>query len=486
MNRIAIFSTIAVVALAMSAMSAAQATAPAESATAPAQVSVVVPSTAPARVSVVAPSTAPAQVSVVAPSTAPARVSVVAPSTAPASPGAGKAAPAAGKYAGCIAWLKRAQHEVNSVDGAKDPAQKDYLLGVLLTDYVNVGDIPSARSVFEEISPQQRLFWVGGLIAGMLVQGVDEAEAMKMLAAISDKEIRQIIFRQLASQMVGMEPLVGLQLMRKLPAEDQTLVLGEWVVNLVLAGKLVDARIASQGATGANMKEAVTVLDLAGRVAHGEKTFAEAQAASGKELKEFLPYVMSLNWEKVDKLDPNVAEGVLKATPAGPARAGMEIGMAKNFIKQRRHKSAEAFANAMAADLKQVPVDKIPGPVYLEIAMVMAGVGRFDVAKTMFERAMTDRNQSVSIDRLLNFFETLIEADGGDMADRLAARMPPGLLRQQISRIWAKFFIKQGQPDQVRALLGKVSTPGERAALYIGVAAGLRDLADKPAEPQKP
>jgi hypothetical protein len=233
------------------------------------------------------------------------------------------------------------------------------------------------------------------------------------------------------------------------------------------------------------MKEAVTVLDLAGRVAHGEKTFAEAQAASGKDLKEFLPYVMALNWEKVDKLDPNVAESVLKAIPAGPARAGMEIGMAKNFIKQRRHKAAEAFANAMVADLKQVPVDKIPGPVYLEIAMVMAGVGRFDMAKTMFERAMTDRNQSVSIDRLLNFFETLIEADGGDMADRLADRMPPGLLRQQISRIWAKFFIKQGQPDQVRALLGKVSTPGERAALYIGVAAGLRDLADKPAEPQK-
>jgi len=465
MNRIAICLTIAVV-LAMSAMSAAQATAP--GATAPA-----------------GPATAPARVSVVAPATAPARVSVVAPATAPAPSGAGKAAPAAGKYAGCIAWLKRAQREVNSLDGAKDPAQKDYLLGVLLTDYVNVGDIPSARAVFGEISSKQRLFWVGSLIAGMLVQGVDKAEAMKMLAAISDKEIRQIIFRQLALQMVGMEPLVGLQLVRKLSAEDQTLVLGEWVVNLVLAGKLVDARIASGGATSVNMKEAVTVLDLAGRVAHGEKTFAEAQAASGKDLNEFLPYVMSLNWEKVDKLDPNVAEGVLKAIPAGPARAGMEIGMAKNFIKQRRHKAAEAFANAMAADLKQVPVDKIPGPVYLEIAMVMAGVGRFDMAKTMFERAMTDRSQSVPIDRLLNFFETLIEADGGDMADRLATRIPPGILRQQISRIWAKFFIKQGQADQVRALLGKASMPDERAALYIGVAAGLKDLADKPPEPQK-
>jgi len=465
MNRIAICLTIAVV-LAMSAMSAAQATAP--GATAPA-----------------GPATAPARVSVVAPATAPARVSVVAPATAPAPSGAGKAAPAAGKYAGCIAWLKRAQREVNSLDGAKDPAQKDYLLGVLLTDYVNVGDIPSARAVFGEISSKQRLFWVGSLIAGMLVQGVDKAEAMKMLAAISDKEIRQIIFRQLALQMVGMEPLVGLQLVRKLSAEDQTLVLGEWVVNLVLAGKLVDARIASGGATSVNMKEAVTVLDLAGRVAHGEKTFAEARAASGKDLNEFLPYVMSLNWEKVDKLDPNVAEGVLKAIPAGPARAGMEIGMAKNFIKQRRHKAAEAFANAMAADLKQVPVDKIPGPVYLEIAMVMAGVGRFDMAKTMFERAMTDRSQSVPIDRLLNFFETLIEADGGDMADRLATRIPPGILRQQISRIWAKFFIKQGQADQVRALLGKASMPDERAALYIGVAAGLKDLADKPPEPQK-
>ena len=38
--------------------------------------------------------------------------------------------------------------------------------------------------------------------------------------------------------------------------------------------------------------------------------------------------------------------------------------------------------------------------------------------------------------------------------------------------------------DQVRALLAKASTPGERAALYVGVAAGLRDLADK-AEPAK-
>jgi hypothetical protein len=403
----------------------------------------------------------------------------VVPSTAPASSGADKAAPAAGKYAGCLAWLKRAQREVNSIDGSKDAAQKDYLLGVLLTDYVKAGDIPSARAVFEEISAQQRLFWVGGLIAGMLVRGVDEAEAMKMLSAISDAEIRQLIFRQLASQMVGMEPLVGLQLVRKLPADDQTPVLGEWVVNLVLAGRLIDARIASGGATSENMKQAVTVLDLAGRVAHGEKTFAEAQAASGKDLNDFLPYVMSLDWEKVDKLDPNVADGVLKAVPAGPARAGMEIGMAKNFIRQRRHKAAETVANVMVADLRRVPVDRIPGPVYLEIAMVMAGVGRFDMAKTMFERAMYDRSQSVPIDRLLKFFETLIEADGGDMADRLAERIPPGMLRQQISRTWAKFYIKRGQVDQVRPMIGKASTPGERAALYIGVAAGLRDLADK-------
>jgi hypothetical protein len=403
----------------------------------------------------------------------------VTPATAPASSEPGKAVQAAGKYAGCLDWLKRAQREVSTIDGAKDPTQKDYLLGVLLTDYVKVGDIPSAEAMFEDISSQQRLFWVGGLIAGMLVRGVDEAKAMKMLDAISDKEIRQIIFRQLALQMVGMEPLVGLQLVRKLPAEDQTSVLGQWVMNLVLAGKLSDARIASGGATSESMKQTVAVLDLAGRVAHGEKTFAEAQAASGKDLNDFLPYIMVLDWENVDKLDPNVAEGVLKAVPASPARAGMEIGMAKNFIKHRRHKTAEGLANMMVADLKQVPADKIPGPVYLEIAMVMAGVGRFDMAKTMFERAMYDRTQSVSIDRLLNFFEILIEADGGDMADRLAARIPPGILRQQIPRTWARFYISHGQADQVRALLGKATTPGGRAALYIGVAAGLRDLADK-------
>ncbi len=461
MNRMAMCWTIVVAALAMSSMSAAQAPA------------------------LVVPATAPAEGSVVVPATAPAEGSVVAPATAPASSGADKAAPAAGKYAGSLAWLKRAHREVNSIYGSKDAAQKDYLLGVLLTDYVKVGDIPSARTAFDGISSQQRLFWVGGLIAGMLVQGVDEADAMKMLTAISDKEIRQIIFRQLALQMVGMEPLVGLQIVRKTPAEDQTSVLGQWVVNLVLAGKLVDARIASGGATSESMRQTVVVLDLAGRVAHGEKTFAEAQAASGKDLNDFLPYVMTLDWEKVDKLDPNVAEGVLKAIPAGPARAGMEIGMAKNFIRQRRHKVAEAFANMMVADLKQVPADKIPGPLYLEIAMVMAGVGRFDMAKTMFDRAMYDRNQSVTIDRLLKFFETLIESDGGDMADRLAARMPPGLLCQQISRTWARFYIMHGQADQVRVLLGKASTPGERAALYIGVAAGLRDLADKAAEAAK-
>ena len=419
------------------------------------------------------------------PSTAPAPVSVVAPSTVPASSVAGKAAPAAGKYASCTAWLKRAQIEVNSIDGSKDSQQKDYLLGVLLTDYVAVGDIPSALTAFEGISTQQRLYWVGGLIAGMLVQGVDEAEALKMLAAISDKESRQLTFRELASQMVGMEPLVGLQLVRKLPPEDQTPVLGEWVVNLMLAGKLVDARIASGGATDPNVKEAITVLDLVGRVAHGEKTFAEAQAASGKDLNGFMPYVMRLNWEKVDKLDPNVAEGVLKAIPPGPVRAAIGIGMAKNFIKQRRHKVAESFTDVIVADLRQVPVDRIPGPLYLEIGAVMAGVGRFDMAKVMFERAMSDRTQPVTIDRLLNFFETLIEADGGDMADRLAARMPPGFIRQQISRIWAKHFIMHGQADQVRAMLVKASTPGERAALYMGVAGGLRALADRAADAKR-
>ena len=468
MNRIAICRTIAAASLAVSSMSAAQA-----------------PATAPAPAPVVAPATAPAPEPVVAPATTPAPGPVVTPATAPASSEPGKAVQAAGKYAGCLDWLRRAQREVSSIDGAKDPAQKDYLLGVLLTDYVKVGDIPSAEAVFEDISSQQRLFWSGGLIAGMLVRGVDEAKAMRMLAAISDKEIRQIIFRQLALQMVGMEPLVGLQLVRKLPAEDQTSVLGQWVMNLVLAGKLVNARIASGGATSESMRQVVAVLDLAGRVAHGEKTFAEAQAASGKDLNDFLPYIMVLDWENVDKLDPNVAESVLKAVPASPARAGMEIGMAKNFIRQRRHKTAEALANMMVADLKQVPADKVPGPVYLEIAMVMAGVGRFDMAKTMFERAMYDRTQSVAIDNLLKFFETLIEADGGDMADRLAARIPPGLFRQQISRTWARFYIMHGQADQVRVLLGKASTPGERAALYIGVAAGLRDLADKAEEAKR-
>jgi len=71
------------------------------------------------------------------------------------------------------------------------------------------------------------------------------------------------------------------------------------------------------------------------------------------------------------------------------------------------------------------------------------------------------------------------------MADRLAARMPPGFIRQQISRIWAKHFIMHGQADQVRAMLVKASTPGERAALYMGVAGGLRALADRAADAKR-
>ena len=160
------------------------------------------------------------------------------------------------------------------------------------------------------------------------------------------------------------------------------------------------------------------------------------------------------------------------------------MNMANNFITRRRPKAADTFADAMVVDLKRTPVNKIPGPVYLDIAAVMAGVGRFDKAKIMFQQAMADRSQGQTIDRLLNFFEVLIEADGGDMADRLSMQMP-GLFRQQIVGLWAKFYIKHGQADRVRTLLAKLRTPGQRAALYVGVAAGLRDQADQ-AEPRKP
>ena len=153
--------------------------------------------------------------------------------------------------------------------------------------------------------------------------------------------------------------------------------------------------------------------------------------------------------------------------------------MAKNFIARRRPRAADEFADAMVADLKKTPVDRIPGSVYLDIAIVMAGVGRFDKAKTMFTQAVADRSRAQTIDKLMKFFEVLIEADGGDMADRLGARMP-GLFRQQMLGLWAKFYIKYGQADRVRDLLANIRTPGQRATLYLGVAAGLRELADKP------
>jgi hypothetical protein len=301
---------------------------------------------------------------------------------------------------------------------------------------------------------------------------------MKMLAAATDDGPRKVILRQLAAQMVEMEALEGLMLVRKLPAADQPMVLGEWVVGMVLAGKLVNARIAAEGAPTAEMRAAVAVLDLAGRVAHGEKTFADAQAASGKTAGEFLQFVAAMDWSKVKNLDPNVASEVLKNVPAGLARAAMEIGMAKNFIQQRRFKSADAFANIMVRDLQPIPLNKIPPAVFMDIAGVLAGVGKFGTAKTMFEQGLSNNKEPLTIDSILSFFDALIAADGGDLADRLTARMPP-MFQDQISRLWARHYIKKNQPEQIREILSGKKTAEARAWVYVGVATGLQELGDK-------
>lgn len=514
MTRNAIYSITAVALVLASSIAAAQTTAPADAndtpivpalapatspappTTAPAPPDVVVPTPVPTPPDVVVPTPVPTPPDVVVPTSAPAATpatgptsgpsTVVVPSTAPAkSPSGAEAEPPKGKYAGSLKWLNMAELEVRSIETAPSSAeqQKDYLLGALMSGYLEVEDLKSARRVFEEISAKSRLYWIGGLISPMLVNHDGEDEAFRLLAAIPEGEIRQLILRQLAGQMVRLDSLGGLALVAKLQEADRSLVLGEWAMALVVAGKLVDARVAAEGATVEVTKGAIKALELAGQVAHGKKTFEEARVESGKQPEEFMPYLMALSWDKLDNLDPNVAETLIEIMPAGPARAGVAIGMAKNFIARRRPRAADKFADAMVADLKRTPVDKIPSPVYLDIATVMAGVGRFDKAKIMFEQAMADRSQGQVIDRLLSFFEVLMEADGGDMADRLSARLP-GLFRQQMIRLWAKFYIKHHQPERVRELLAMLRTPGQRATLYMGVAAGLRDLADKPEAPK--
>ena len=112
---------------------------------------------------------------------------------------------------------------------------------------------------------------------------------------------------------------------------------------------------------------------------------------------------------------------------------------------------------------------------------MFAGIGKFDQARTMFERALADPTQPLTVDRILTFFQALIDADGGDMADRLDQQMPE-VFHDQIRRIWAETYIKRGQAIQVRELLAKSKTPIARACLYLGISAGLQDLADKAAK----
>lgn len=447
----------------------------------------IVPALSPA-ISPEPPTTAPVPSDVVVPTPAPVTSDVVVPTTVPsdtAAPatdsGGDKGESSKGKYAGSVKWLKMAEFEIRSMKVGPDEVdqEKDYLLGALMTAYLDLGDLRSARRVFEEISKKARMFWMGGLIAPMLVNHDGEEEAFRLLSAIPEGELRLVILRQLARRMVRLDSLDGLQLVSKLQKEDRTFVLGEWAKALVEAGKTVDARVAAEGAPLDVTKSAIIILAMAGEVAHGKKSLKQALSESGKSNDEFMPYLMALNWERIDNLDPNLAGELIKTMPAGPARAGIAIGMAKNFIARRLPRAADEFADAMVADLKKTPVDRIPGSVYLDIAIVMAGVARFDKAKTMFEQAVADRSRAQTIDQLMKFFEVLIEADGGDMADRLGARMP-GLFRQQMLGLWAKFYIKYGQADRVRDLLANIRTPGRRATLYLGVAAGLRDLADRP------
>ena len=261
------------------------------------------------------------------------------------------------KYAKSLPWLKLAEKEAAAIDKSQKGIgqQRDYVYGVLMSDYVKIGDIAAARRAYEQISAAQQPYWVGSLIAGMLVQRVDEQRAMAMLSAISDPNIRTIILRQIAQGLTKLETLDALQIVRKLPEADQPAVLIEWIVGLTLEGRLVDARVASEGANSPKLKDVTGVLDQAGQVMHGKKTIAEAQADSGKDPKEFMGYLVAVDWSRVKDLDPNVAMGVLKVLRPDPARASLDISMAKNFIKQRKFKAAETFANTMVQDLRPVP-----------------------------------------------------------------------------------------------------------------------------------
>lgn len=385
------------------------------------------------------------------------------------------------KYAKCLTWLALARKEAAGIPVNEQTVQtRNYLHGTLMTQYIKCGDYASAKAVYDNVTTEHRLLWLGPLVAGMLVDDVDRDQALALLGAVQDVNVRSLILRQIAGEMVRMEALDGLALARRLPPLDQTAVLGEWVMRLVLEGKMVNARIVAEGAPTAEMREAVGILDLAGRVAHGQKTIAEAQAGSGKSMKEFMPFVVALDWGRVKDLDPNVAKQVLRYAAPGLHRGAMEIGMAKNFIKQRRFQVAQDFANSMIRDLQSLPAGRIPGPVYMEIAAVLAGVGRFDGARNMFERGLASRDQQLSIDSILTFFDALIAADGGDMTDRLATRMPKSF-QDQVTRLWARHYIESNQPDRVRELLGKQKDAESRAWLYVGVATALREKADEPA-----
>ena len=290
--------------------------------------SLIVPALSPV-VSPAQPTTAPVPGDVVVPKPAPMTSDVVVPTTVPSDPttsatdsgGANGESPK-GKYAGSAKWLKMAEFEIRSIKATAmgGEQQKDYLLGALMTAYLDMGDLKSARRVFEEISKKAGMFWMGGLIAPMLVNHDGEEEAFRLLSAIPEGELRLVILRQLAGQMVRLDPLDGLQLVSKLQKEDRTFVLGEWAKALVEAGKIVDARIAAEGAPLDVTKSAIVVLSMAGEVAHGKKSLKQVLSESGKSSDEFMPYLMALNWERIDNLDPNLAGALIKTMPAGPAR----------------------------------------------------------------------------------------------------------------------------------------------------------------------
>ena len=317
----------------------------------------------------------------------------------------------------------------------------------------------------------------------MLVKGGGGAaasDALQMLASITDANLHKAVLKQIATEMAGLEPSQGLAVVQMLPGLDQAPVLGEWIVGMIFAGKLDTASQAAQALPTGETKEHLTMMGLVGQVAHGQKTIAEAVTASGKAVQDFLPYVAIFDWSRVKDLDPNVAMRLISSLPPSPPRGGIEIGLVKNFVKQRRFQVADAISKAMINDLGSVDLTKMPGGgvTAVELASALAGVGRFDMAKGMFMQGLADRRTPLNVETIKGFFEALINADGGDLADRLTDGMPE-FFQMQVASLWAKYYIKHDQPDQVRALLAKQKSPEGLAWLYIGVAQGLRELADK-------